>query len=150
MYSIAEESMCYDTSSPGYRSAAFLASLFRDVEAPSGSAPLVFDKEEYDYGNNYNTRTGVYIVPYSGLYLIDARVYGFDKQAHHFIRVDGVAVTYTYVYDRDASAQSASTSIVLHLLAGQEVTVEPRFGGTIVGSTGSMVTSFGATLLYVD
>ncbi len=136
--------------STGYRSAGFLAYLSSQIEAPSGWAPLVFDKEEYDYGNNYNNRTGVYTVPYSGLYLIHARVYGWDNKAHHYIRVDGESVTYTYKSDPDYNSQAGSTSVVLHLLAGQKVTVDPGFSGTIDGRTGWMGTTFGATLLYVD
>ncbi len=130
----------------GYRSAGFLAYRSSNVEAPSGTRPIIFDTEEYDYGNNYNNATGVYMVPYSGMYLIHVRVYGTDNIAHHWIRVDGDTVTYTY----DHSYQSGSTSIVLHLLAGQRVTVDPNFSGGIHGYPDNMVTSFGATLLYVD
>ena len=111
---------------------------------------IIFDREKYDYGNNYNTSTGIYTVPYNGLYLIHARVYGTDKDAGHSITVDGDAVTYTYGHDPDYQDQSASTSVVLHLQAGQEVAVNPSFSGTVYGSTGFMVTSFGATLLYPD
>ncbi len=95
--------MFYDTSFSGYRSAGFLASLSHNVEAPSNpiTAPLIFDKEEYDYGNNYNTATGVYTVPYIGMYLIHARVYGEDKFADHFIRLDGGIITFTREYDPD-------------------------------------------------
>ncbi len=124
--------------------------MSRRVQAPSGNSPIIFDREEYDFGNNYNTRTGVYTVPYSGLYLIHVRVYGRDKDAGHYIRVDGDDVTYTSAYDPDHSSQSGSTSIVLHLVAGQKVTVDPHFTGTIHGGTDWMSTSFGATFLYPD
>ncbi len=133
----------------GYRSAGFLAYLSSNVKDRSYK-PIVFDAEKYDYSNNYNTATGVYTVPYSGLYLIHARVYGMDKSASHYIRVDGDDVTYTYEYDPDDIWQTGSTSIVLHLVAGQKVTVDPTFSGTIWGYTGDMRTTFGATLLYVD
>ena len=138
--------------STGYRSAGFLARLSRSVQAPSDyTTPIVFDKEEYDYGNNYNTSTGVYTVPYSGLYLIHVRVYGLNKSATHLIRVDGDTVTYTYEQDPDHRYQTGSTSIVLHLLAGQEVTVDPHFSGYIIrGDTSWMYTSFGTTFLYPD
>ena len=92
----------------------------------------------------------MYTVPYSGLYLIHARVYGEDNYASHWILVDGNEVTYTTEHDPYYSYQSGSTSIVLHLLAGQEVTVDPNFSGTIAGYTGWMKTSFGVTLLYAD
>ncbi len=53
----------------GYRSAGFLAYLSADVIAPSGFDPILFDVEEYDYGNNYNPSTGKCTVPLDRLYL---------------------------------------------------------------------------------
>ncbi len=137
----------------GSRSAGFLAYLSNQVQAPYGTAPLVFDQEEYDYGDNYNNATGVYTVRYDGLYLFHATVYALGNSAYHYIRVDGDEVTVSIEYDPDHSGQQSSTSIVLHLKAGQEVTVDPEFFGTIHGSTGltrTIRTSFGATLLYPD
>ncbi len=103
---------------------------------------------EYDYGDNYNPSTGIYTIPYDGVYLIHARVYGYDMAAHHVISVDGAWVTYTAEYDDYYSNQSASTSVVLELRAGQEVTIYPGFSTTIVGQSDYMRTSFGGTLLY--
>ncbi len=111
---------------------------------------IPFDRVEYDYGNNYNTTTGVYRVPTDGLYLVHARVYGLDSRARHMIRVNGDEVTFTQGYDPDSIYHSASTSIVLHLLSGQEVAVDPQFDGTVSGNPDRMVTSFGAILLYAD
>ena len=134
----------------GYRNDGFLASLSADMEAPSGTNPIIFDTEIYDYGNNYNPVTGVYTVPRHGLYLIHARVYGSDKYASHRITVDGVDVTYTNEHDAGNQWQSASTSIVLHLQSSQQVAVDPFFSGTVDGETGFMKSSFGITLLYAD
>ncbi len=69
----------------GYRSAGFLAYLTTDT--PGGNAVIVFDKEEYDDNDNYDSTTGVYTVPHNGTYLIQARVYGLDVSATHLIRV---------------------------------------------------------------
>ena len=109
----------------GYSSAGFLAYLSSDIEG-SAVTYIPFDTVEYDYGNNYNPATGVYTVPFDGIYLIHARVYGNDMAAHHFIAVDGDWVTYTAEYDDYYSNQSASTSVVLELRAGQEVTIYPN------------------------
>ncbi len=79
----------------------------------------------------------------------DTRVYGVDNDADHYVKVDGVDVTRTQGYDPDWK-QSASTSIVLHLGAGQGVAVDPNFTGTIQGGPATMYTSFGATLLHAD
>ncbi len=117
-----------------HRSAGFLVYLSSDVEG-NANRYILFDIKEYDYGNNYNPATGIYTIPYDGMYLVHARVYGRDKDATHFITVDGTAVTYTKGYDPGNIYQFASTSIVLHLLSGQEVAVEPTFSETIDGST---------------
>ncbi len=134
----------------GYRSAGFLAYLTSNTEAPTGTDPILFDTEAYDYGDNYNPSTGKYTVPYNGTYLIHARVYGWDNYASHNIMVDGDDVAYTKEYDNDEMAQASSTSIVLHLVAEQAVTVDPEFTGTIRGALTYMGTSFGATMLYRD
>ncbi len=135
--------------STGYKSASFLASLSAPVEG-NAVTYIPFDQVVYDYGNNYNPATGEYTVPRDGLYLVHVRVYGADNNAGHFITVNGVSVTFARVYDPDDLYQSASTSIVLHLLSGQQVAVEPGFSGTISGSTSIMWTSFAITLLYAD
>ncbi len=116
----------------------------------NASPYIVFDQEKYDYGNNYNTATGVYSVPYDGLYLIHVRVYGLDNRAHHQIMVNGAAVTYVPLYDPDFVEQAISTSIVLHLMAKDQLAVNPWFSETIHGNPTQMVSSFGANLLYVD
>ena len=135
----------------GYKSAGFLAYLSSDVVGNDGPFdPILFDTEVYDYGDNYNNLTGVYTVPMDGLYLIHARLRGLDKDASHYIRVDGDQATYTTECDPAYDNQSSSTSIVIHLVAEQEVTVDPRFTGTIHGDTAPMYSSFGITLMYPD
>ncbi len=117
---------------------------------PTTGQYILFDRVEYDNGNSYNPATGVYIVPYAGLYLIHARMYGLDKHARHYIKVDGIDVTYTYEYDESNSRQSASTSITLHLLSGQEVAIAQYGTGTVHGGTSKMYSSFGITMLHSD
>ena len=65
--------------------------------------------------------TGYYTVPHSGVYLLHARVYSLDHDASHEIQVAGVRVTWTKEKDPDYHKQSTSTSVVLHLIAGQQV-----------------------------
>ena len=109
-----------------------------------------FDTEEYDNGNNYSPSTGTYTVPYDGHYLIHAWLYAYNNDASHYVKVNGDAITWYKGYDDGTSAQSATTSVVLHLLAGQQITVIPDFTGTISGSTSTMNSAFGMTLLYPD
>ena len=111
----------------------FLAYLTYNVDG-NAVTDIPFDTEAYDDGDNYNPSTGIYTVPYDGLYLIHARVLSSAYNAAHWIKVDGAYATTSSQYDLDYQYQSASTSIVLHLVAEQEVAVEP-VGGTIDGST---------------
>ena len=130
-----------------YRSAGFLAYLSSDMVAGS-IASIPFDTEVYDYDDNYDPVTGFYTVPLDGLYLLHARVYGSDYLATHSITVDGLDITYTFEHDPAYGSQSSLTSIVIHLVGGQVVAVNPSFTGTILGYIDIMSTSFGATLLH--
>ena len=65
----------------------------------------------YAYGDNYNPSTGIYIVPYDGLYLIHAMMLGKSYSAAHFIYVDGNEEVFTEGIDSDHDWLSASTSI---------------------------------------
>ncbi len=78
------------------RSAAFLATLSSDVVGSDSTHLdyITFDREVYDYGNNYNPGTGVYRVPYDGMYLIHARVYGKNNHASHHVMVCRVKVKF--------------------------------------------------------
>ena len=131
----------------GYKSAAFLAYLSADVNG-NVNENINFDKEKYDYGDNYNPDTGIYTVPYDGLYFVHAQMYGLNYAAHHFIIVDDDKVTYSIEYGQSSASQSSRTAVVLELRAGQEVAVQPTFSTGIEGNTGYMATYFGATLLY--
>ncbi len=137
--------------SPGYSFTGFLAFLSSDIEAPSGGDPIPFDTAVYDYGNNYDPSTGIYTVPYNGLYLIQSHINGLDHSATHYIKVDGEFTTYSRGYDGDYIFEEASTTIVLHLQSGQEVGVDPGFSGRVDGyGPVAIRTYFGATLLYPD
>ena len=64
--------------------------------------------------------------------------------------MDGDDATYTSGYDPDYLKQSTSTTVVMHLVAGQEIGVDPTFDGPIDGDTTKMYSSFGITLMYPD
>ena len=110
---------------------------------------IPFDTEVYDYGDNYNTSSGIYTVPYNGSYLIHVRVQGWGLNSVHNIMVDGHALIHTWAYD-PGSWQTSSTSIVLHLVVAQELAVEPYSSGTIGGWDHMMYTTFGVTLIHPD
>ena len=120
------------------------------MEAPPGTSPLLFDSVQYDYNGNYSPDTGVYTVQYGGLYLIHARVSSSDYDARHYIRVNEEEVIFTRGYDPEYEYQGSATSIVIHLKAGDTVSVDPYTSGTISGFTDYMGTTFGITLLYAD
>ncbi len=132
-----------------HKSAGFLAFLSAIVAVNTGDN-IIFDKEEYDYGNNYDPVTGKYTVRYDGLYLVHARLLGNQYGSQHRIMVDGVEVAYSHESDSSEYLQSSSTSITLHLQSGQELAVHSVFDGTVLGHTSIMYSSLGATLLYGD
>ena len=146
--SVALDLINRNTIVAGYRSTGFLAYVSADV-AGNAAPHILFDTEVYDYGDNYNPATGIYTVPRNGTYLVQARVRGMNQRADHFIRVDGDSITYTNG-NGNHQEQSSLTSITLHLVEGQEVTVDVNYSNTIDGSTGQMTTSFGASMLYGD
>ena len=71
-----------------------------------------------------------------------------NNLAHHYIKVDGVSVSYTRVADADYVVTTGTTTLVLPLQTGQELAVDPGFTGGIQGSATSIRSSFSATLLY--
>ena len=115
---------------------------------------IPFDAVEYDENNNYDPSTGVYTVPFSGKYLVQSRLYVKSGDADHFINVNGKHVARTPKVDSSegwSGAVVSSTSVVLHLLQGQKITVDPYFPtSTLYGNAEYLLSSFGATLLYVD
>ncbi len=135
----------------GYQSAGFLAYLGSDTEAGSLLA-IPFDMVQYNAGNNYNPETGIFTVPISGSYLITARVYGSSYNAGHWIKIDKLRALLTANYDPDVKLASASTTIVLHLQKGQELSVDSTGSGStlLAGWRGYEKSSFGANLLYPD
>ena len=144
-----EDWCVHETIFAGYKSAGFLAYLSKYVRGDA-SKYIHFDKEAYDFGDNYDPATGVYTVPYNGTYLIHARVYSVDYSANHVITVDDDWVTYAEERNiaKDNSNQATSTSVILNLRAGQKVAIDPLFNGSLTGHSGYMFTSFGAALLY--
>ncbi len=120
------------------------------MEAPPGKTPIIFGKVEYNNQKNYNPVTGVYTVPYNGLYFIHVRIYGEDNDATHFIRVNGNEVTITEDYNPNNKLQSSSTSIVLYLKKGDELTADANFEKTLSGSPDSMLSSFGVYPFHLD
>ncbi len=89
-------------------------------------------------------------MPYNGTYLINLQINGLNRKARSYIRINGEEATYTDIYDPDSNSQVASPSIVLHMLTGQEVTVDPNFTGTIAGNSNRLVTWMSIMMLYPD
>ncbi len=133
-----------------YRDAGFLAYVDSSMQARGGQKPVIFSKVEYNNQKNYNPVTGVYSVPLDGLYLIHVRIYGEDNDATHFIRVNGEEVAITEDYNPNNKLQSSSTSIVLHLKKGDQLTADVNFQRTLSGSPDSMLSSFGVNLFSLD
>ena len=81
-------------------------------------------------------------------------MYGKDNSASFNINVNGQKVTFTYSKDDTVSAQSSNPTIVLKLLKGDVVTIDPYLtsSNTIRGGdsgTAQMYNWFNVVLLFL-
>jgi len=58
---------------PSFR--AYLSSTATDVTGNNTEVTVIFDTEDYDIGSNYNTGTGIFVAPVTGVYSFTAAVY---------------------------------------------------------------------------
>ncbi|KAL3886536.1 hypothetical protein ACJMK2_026521 [Sinanodonta woodiana] len=109
---------------------------------------LQFDRVDYNEGNAYDTKTGIFTCPVSGTYFIFTNI----MSMHHTgsieteIVFEGREKGRTHANREDDYAQS-STAASLHCDAGQRVWVQARYGPQ---SYGDMFSSFTGVLLWQD
>ncbi len=140
------------SSVTGYSEAGYLAALSGTIRS-SSSIPIKFNIILYNRDQNYDQNSGVFQVPYSGMYHIYSQLNG-DEQTNfdYHIRVDGSAIIYTEEYAQSTGTdRSATVSIVYHLEEGQKLTLTTaRSNLEIFGSSSTVQSWFGASLLYAD
>ncbi|XP_053402946.1 uncharacterized protein LOC128558121 [Mercenaria mercenaria] len=89
----------------------------------------IFNVEELDLGNGYNTRDGIYVVPFSGYYVFTWTVGAYNNNWYRTdIVIDGATSTWITTQD-----ETAATGIVVkHVSAGDHVFIR-RHSGSYCG-----------------
>ena len=141
---------------PAFR--AFLSSNTpnSNFTASPPSSDFVFDSESYDIGGNYNTSNGKFTAPISGLYHINANMYGSGfgsgvAWASVYIFVNGTQVSRTIEDPEGGAYAFPQITDNLQLTAGQEVTIRLGVSGdtTVIvsGSSDGSITNFSGFLI---
>ena len=84
---------------------------------------IVFDAVGLNEGGHYNSSTGIYTVPVSGIYYFFAHITS-NPVANLYIRVDGDTIINPQKSDGDDTTRTNGASGIASLVVGQEVYVE--------------------------
>ena len=136
------------------KNSAFYAALTVDVVFEAQQQIIVFDNDKINEGGHYNTTTGVYTAPVTGIYQFFVYIRSTPKANFH-LRVDGSLYINTIEnYDGEAEGgeqEAEGASVIVRLQAGQIVHVttgsEPY---TVDGHTDGRFTFFGGYLLFPE
>ena len=135
----------------GYLNAAFLATKSGGVNEVTD--PIVFDVTPVNYGENFDNTTGIYTVPMNGLYEFNVQIYCVLNNGHlcvYYISVDGTLMTDTpsTVVEIVDESVSLTTSVILELSEGQQISISPSTARyNIAGTLNGMGCWFAGQLL---
>ncbi|KAK7102026.1 EMILIN-1-like [Littorina saxatilis] len=138
----------------------FLAQ-FSEFNVTTGSGHYKFDQVVFNDGNDYDSATGVYTAPCTGIYLISAKIFiaPLPKTRPVFdIRLDATnqGKVSTTILDRisfgmsainETGPASASTTVTVRLEAGNRLWVESM---NVYSLKGKFRTFFSGVLLSAD
>ena len=133
---------------------AFMLSVYGDTiflaalsTVASSSGDVIFEREEINPGSYYNNQTGIYTVPYDGIYQFHASAQSDNDEVLNIqIHVDGsVTGSHSDGYNHE---NYRSATILLQLEAGQEVNVYQANG--VYGSTSYLFTYFHGFMISAD
>ncbi|XP_060568785.1 heavy metal-binding protein HIP-like [Ruditapes philippinarum] len=129
---IANQQELQDTVTP---TVAFKARLNADT-AVVGSQTVVFPVFIFKEGDAYNTNTGQFTAPVSGVYMFSSAFCVYPKKHLDVsIMIEGKSYSKSVFYGDDVSGCSYSADTVAIVTAGQKVWVEVIPGG----STGTII-----------
>ena len=100
-------------------------------------APVIFGSELFDYGNGYNTATGIYTAPVNGAYQITAAVTFSSLTASFssgYLVATIAGANYTNTFNPGAARDSANLftatiSVTANLIAGQTARISASVSG---------------------
>ena len=111
---------------------------------------IVFGNDTINEGGHYNTTTGIYTAPVTGIYQFFAYIRSTSK-ANFYLLVDGSSYINPSEDYGDESIEGEGASVIVRLQAEQTVYVttgnQPY---TVHGNTAGSLSWFGGYLLFPD
>ncbi|XP_076470020.1 cerebellin-1-like [Babylonia areolata] len=106
-----------------------------------------FDRQLYNQGGHYDTDTGFFTVPVSGVYsfFLSCEILPNQEMGYSVLK-SGVTILEAHGGKSDNSAQTASSHVVLHATKGEHVWVRSFWKDGVARTW----TSFGGALLTPD
>ncbi|KAH3737691.1 hypothetical protein DPMN_044284 [Dreissena polymorpha] len=121
-------------------SPAFMASLSMFVTC-TVDAPLVFDREQLDTRQAYDTRHGLFRAPVNGTYMFTATIAAQPNQGFHVKLVRNSLsdeIGYLFSDNGHSGWNERSTTIVVKLAAGDDVWLACTMPSNITGGNSGM------------
>ncbi len=124
---------------------AFHVRLSSSSGATGVQGNLVFDEEDFDIGNNYDTSNGRFTAPIAGIYFFSfdslvSNSSGSQLPANNYTRVrflkngsSGSFSQYSYNYSGSAQYNTINRIDCIQLSASDYIQVDPIFQGFLIG-----------------
>lgn len=126
---------------------AFLASVSSHTHDLGANQNIEFDNVITNIGNAYNSHAGLFIAPVSGIYLFSATILDYPNINGHFeIQKNNAVVTRLYVHSSVSVYDTSSSTVVLQLAKGDDLSVVNMDLDTSV--IGNHYCSFTGVLLF--
>lgn len=140
---------------------AYVASTITNVTGNSTVYTIVYDSERFDYGSNFNTTTGIFTAPVTGIYRFEWGTQLLQLGTANFLQHLFVTTAETYStgyldaggIDSSGTLVTPSCSILADMTAADTARVQIQVNGTgadtadVGGNSGTMVTWFSGSLV---